>query len=51
MNEKKRCLKCENDCLKSNFHENKNMSVGLYNQCKSCRKRYYIKNRDKTKKF
>ena len=46
----KRCCKCEMECLKSNFHKKKNLNDGLFNQCSSCRKRYYIENQEKTKK-
>ena len=46
----KKCSKCENILLKSNFHKNKNMSDGLQPHCISCkkqyRKKYYIENRD-----
>ena len=51
MNDIKRCPKCEIDCLKSNFHKKKNMSDGLYNQCRSCRKQYYNEIQEKTKKY
>ena len=46
----KKCGKCENILLKSNFHKNKNMSDGLQPHCISCKKqyrnKYYIENRD-----
>ena len=50
MNDIKRCLKCEMDCLKSNFHQ-KNMSDDLYNQFRSCRKREYKENCVKNKEI
>ena len=34
-------------CLKSNFHQNKNMSDGLHPLCISCSKNYYNENRDR----
>ena len=50
MDDVKKCSKCENILLKSNFHKNKNMSDGLQPHCISCkkqyRKKYYIENRD-----
>ena len=49
----KKCLKCGNISLKSNFHKNKNMRDGLYTHCKNCvnqkQKQYDIKTRDKKK--
>ena len=32
----KKCSKCGNISLKSNFHKNKNRRDGLVSQCKSC---------------
>ena len=34
----KRGFKCEMECLKSNFHKNKNTSDGLHSYCIPCRK-------------
>ena len=44
----KKCHVCKNILLKSNFHKNKNMSDGLYTQCKVCRKKYYNENQQKS---
>ena len=51
MNDKKRCSKYEMDCLKSNFHKNKNTSNGSYNQCSSWRTEDNLENQEKTKKY
>ena len=40
----KKCSKCKILSLKSNFHKNKKLSDGLYEQCKVCRKEYYMNN-------
>ena len=34
----KKCSKCENILLKSNFHKNKNMKDGFHSDCISCKK-------------
>ena len=34
----KKCLKCGNISLKSNFHKDKNRDDGLQTYCKSCKK-------------
>ena len=34
----KKCLKCGNISLKSNFHKDKNREDGLQPYCKSCKK-------------
>ena len=51
----KKCSKCENILLKSNFHKNKNMKEGLQPHCISCvkqkQKQYYNKNPDKKRKY
>ena len=47
----KKCLKCGNISLKNNFYKNKNMSDGLCNQFKVCRKQYYTENLVKVKKY
>ena len=51
----KKCCKCGNVSLKSNFHKTKNMSDGLHSYCIPCRKeygkKYYIENFDKIKKY
>ena len=40
----KKCSRCKNILLKSNFHKDNKRKDGLYNQCKVCRKEYYMKN-------
>ena len=35
------------ECLKSGFHENKNMSEGLNFWCKVCMKEYYYNKKNK----
>ena len=47
----KKCSKCKNILLKSNFHKSKNMCDGLYTQCKVCTKKYYLDNRDRIKEY
>ena len=46
----KKCCRCKNILLKSNFHKKKNRKDGLHSQCKFCAndyyKNYYNKNRD-----
>ena len=46
----KRCTKCENISLKSNFHRNSKSKDELHSECKTCRKKsskqYYNDNRD-----
>ena len=46
----KKCGKCGNISIKSNFHKNKKMNDGFQPYCKLCikkyRKKYYIKHRD-----
>ena len=42
----KKCLKCGNISLKSNFHKNKNRKDGLQAYCIYCRKQYCNENRD-----
>ena len=46
----KKCCRCKNILLKSNFHRNKNRKDGFHSQCKFCAndyyKNYYNKNRD-----
>ena len=39
----KKCCRCKNKLLKSNFHKDNKRKDGLYNQSKTCRKEYYIK--------
>ena len=46
----KKCCRCENILLKSNFHKEKNREDGLQPLCISCRTQYYNGNREKTKK-
>ena len=43
----KKCCRCKNILLKSNFHKDNKRKDGLYNQCKVCRKEYYMKNSNK----
>ena len=54
MDDIKRCSKCGNVSLKSNFHKNRNMSDGLHSYCIPCRKdygkKYYSENLDKITK-
>ena len=42
----KKCLKCGNILLKSNFHKNKNREDGLQPYYICCRTQYYNENRD-----
>ena len=42
-----KCRVCQNILLKSNFHQNKNMSDGFNPQCKLCTKKYYVENQDR----
>ena len=43
----KKCSKCKNILLKSNFHKNKNVSDGFNPQCKFCTEKYYVDNQDR----
>ena len=47
----KRCSRCENVSLKSNFHKDRKSKGGLRPQCIDCRKKFYIKNLDKIKSY
>ena len=58
----KKYSKCRIISLKSNFHKDNTRNDGLYNQCKICRKeyyldkqlrikQYYLDNRDRIKKY
>ena len=47
----KRYSKCKVVCLKSFFHEQSAAKVGLHSHGKSCRKRNYDENREKSKKY
>ena len=47
----KKCLKCGNISLKSNFHKDKNREDGLQPYCIYCRMQYYNANRDKTRNY
>ena len=47
----KKCFKCENISLKSNFHKDKNREDGLQPYCITCRTQYYNENREKTRKY
>ena len=42
----KRCSKCGNISLKSNFHKKLSSKDGLQFQCKNCRQQFYNENRD-----
>ena len=37
----KRCSRCNNGKLMTNFHKNSKSNDASFNQCKSCRKQYY----------
>ena len=43
----RKCLKCGNISLKSNFHKNKNRKDGLQSRSKFCVNEYYLKKNDK----
>ena len=43
----KKCCRCKNILLKSNFQRNKNMIDGFKPPCKFCTKKYYIDNQDR----
>ena len=43
----KKCSKCGNISLRSNFHKDKNREDGLQLQCKVCVNEYYLMNKDK----
>ena len=45
----KRCCRCGNISLKSNFHKNKLTEDGLGNQCRLCWKQYCLDDRDRKK--
>ena len=45
----KQCKKCGIIRLKINFSENRNVTDGLYKQCKLCRKQTYAENLVKIK--
>ena len=47
----KKCNRCKNFLLKSNFHKDNTRNDGLYNQCKVCRKDYYLDNQDRIKQY
>ena len=47
----KKCSRCKNILLKSNFHKDHTRNDGLYNQCKVCRKDYYLDNQDRIKQY
>ena len=47
----KKCCRCKNVLLKSNFYKNKTKRDGYAYDCVSCRKEYYNENRDKIKKY
>ena len=47
----KKCSRCRNILLKSNFYKNKSKRDGYAADCVSCRKQYYNENREKTKKY
>ena len=43
----KRCLKCEMDCSKTNFHRDGKMKDGLRSSCKFCTNQCQNNNREK----
>ena len=47
----KECHRCKNILSKSNFHKDNTKNDGLYNQCKVCRKDYYLDNQDRIKQY
>ena len=47
----KKCCRCKNISLKSNFYKSKNISDGLHPQCIFCSKKYYNENRDEVKQY
>ena len=47
----KKCSKCGIISLKSNFHKDNTRNDSLYNQCKLCRKDYYLDNQDRIKQY
>ena len=47
----KKCSKCRITSLKSNFHKDNTRNDGLCNQCKVCRKEYYLDKQDRIKQY
>ena len=47
MDDIKRCSKSKMDCLKTNFNKDNKQKDGLYIQCKICRKKYSVDNKDR----
>ena len=47
----KKCWKCGNIQLKSNFHNKLGSKGGLDPQCVPCVKKYYLDNRDRVKRY
>ena len=45
----KKCCRCENISLKSNFHKKLSSKDGLHPRCFPCVKKYYLDNRDREK--
>ena len=45
----KKCSKCGNISLKSNFQKGKNRKDGLQPHCVSCMKKYFLDNRYRVK--
>ena len=43
----KKCCRCKNILLKSNFNKNKTQRDGYRSECRSCCKEYYYNNRDR----
>ena len=43
----KKCCRCKNILLKSNFHKNRNMSDGFQPKCKFCTQKYFVDNHDR----
>lgn len=42
-----RCCHCKIEKPQSDFHKRANRPSGFHEECKECRKRYFILNRDK----
>ena len=43
----KKCYKYGILLLKSNFHEEKPKNYGFHSQCRFCRKKYYVDNKNR----
>ena len=47
----KKCSKCGIISLKSNFHKSKLTKNGVRSECITCRRKFYIENQEKSKKY